>query len=147
MKRIATVSFALALAAFTASAAEVYRKPPKPILDVLNAPTTPVLSVSPTGTEALSGQLVRYPPISELSQRMLRIAGLRINPQTNGLHNAQFDSKLVLWKLAGGSQIAVETPAGAKINAERCRQSTIRFPPRSCWRRRSGCHPGSSAPR
>ncbi|HKE29204.1 MAG TPA: prolyl oligopeptidase family serine peptidase [Bryobacteraceae bacterium] len=119
MKRISAVLSVVLLGVLVASAADPYRKPPQAVLDVLNAPSTPILMVSPTGNEALSGQLVRYPPISELSQRMLRLAGLRINPQTNGLHNAQFDSKLVLWKLGGGAQTAVELPPGAKLNAER----------------------------
>ena len=119
MQPAAKASFVLLLSALAGFSAEVYRKPPKAVLDVLNAPSTPVLSVSPTGAYALSGQPVRYPPIAELSQRMLRLAGLRINPQTNGLHNVTFDSKLVLWKLATGAQIRVELPPNAKLGAER----------------------------
>jgi dipeptidyl aminopeptidase/acylaminoacyl peptidase len=119
MPRTSRVFLALLLSAFAAPSAEVYRKPSKAVLDVLNSPTIPVLSVSPNGAEALSGQLVRYPPIAELSQRMLRLAGMRINPQTDGLHTATFDSKLVLWKIAGGTQAPVTLPPGAKVNAER----------------------------
>jgi dipeptidyl aminopeptidase/acylaminoacyl peptidase len=119
MKRICAFVFAFAGLTLAGFAAETYQKPPKNVLEVLNSPSIPLLSVSPTGTEALSGQPVRYPPISELSQKMLRLAGIRINPQTNGLHTATFDSKLVLWKLATGQQTPVELPAGAKVNAER----------------------------
>lgn len=119
MARTSTATLALLLSSSAAFAAEVYRKPSKAVLDVLESPTIPVLSVSPTGAEALSGQLVRYPPISELSQRMLRLAGMRINPQTNGLHTATYDSKLVLWKIVSGAQTAVQLPANAKANAER----------------------------
>jgi len=99
------------------AAAQLYQKPPKAVLDVLNAPSTPTLSVSPTRGYAISGQLVRYPPIAELSQPMLRIAGMRINPQTNGLHNTVFSSKMVVWKLPAGTEMPVALPPGAKLAA------------------------------
>ena len=98
------------------TAAQLYEKPPKAVLDVLNAPPTPTLSVSPTRAYAISGQPVRYPPIAELSQPMLRIAGMRINPQTNGLHNTVFSNKLVIWKLPAGTEIPVALPPGAKLS-------------------------------
>lgn len=118
MQHPSRISLALLLSVLAGFAAEVYRKPSKAVLDVLNAPTIPVLSVSPNRAYALSGQPVRYPPIAELSQRMLRLAGLRINPQTNGLHNVTFDDKLVLWKLPAGVPIAVELPPSPKLNSE-----------------------------
>jgi dipeptidyl aminopeptidase/acylaminoacyl peptidase len=98
------------------TAAQLYEKPPQAVLDVLNAPPTPTLSVSPTRAYAISGQPVRYPPIAELSQPMLRIAGMRINPQSNGLHNTVFSSKLVIWKLPAGTEIPVAVPPGAKLS-------------------------------
>jgi len=118
MQTVSRVSLALLASILAGSAAEVYRKPPQAVLDVLNAPTIPVFSVSPNRGYALSGQPVRYPPIAELSQRMLRLAGLRINPQTNGLHNVIFDNKLVLWKLPAGTPIAVELPPNPKLGSE-----------------------------
>lgn len=118
---------ALVLFVLAGTAAEVYRKPSKAVLDVLNAPTTPVLSLSPTRGYALSGQPVRYPPIAELSQRMLRLAGLRINPQTNGLHNTIFDSKLMLWKVPSGASIPLALPPNPKLSWERWSPDGSRF--------------------
>ena len=74
--------------------ADTYQKPPKEILDILNAPTTPTLSLSPSRAYAMQGSPVRYPPIAELAEPMLRLAGVRINPKTNGLHNATFNTNL-----------------------------------------------------
>jgi dipeptidyl aminopeptidase/acylaminoacyl peptidase len=108
-------------------AAEPYRKPPKEILDVLNAPQTPSLALNPTRTHAIEGQPVRYPPIAELSQPMLRLAGLRINPQTNGLHNVTFNSSLLLRKLPEGTEIPVQTPAGGKLSTARWSRDGNRF--------------------
>src|SRR5450756_2488293 len=71
---------------FLAAADEVYHQPPKDVLDVLNARATPRASVSPAHTHVLLVEPLRYPPIADLSQPMLRLAGLRINPATNGPH-------------------------------------------------------------
>ncbi len=48
---------------------------------------------------------MRYPPIAELAQPMLRLAGMRINPKTNGLHNATFNSSLTLRKMPAGTAV------------------------------------------
>ncbi|HUI56688.1 MAG TPA: prolyl oligopeptidase family serine peptidase [Bryobacteraceae bacterium] len=105
----------LFLAALVLFSAEPYQKPPKAILDVMNAPVTPALQLSPTRDFALQAQPVLYPPIAELAEPMLRIAGMRINPKTNGLHNATFSSALTLRKIPDGTEIPVQLPAGAKI--------------------------------
>src|SRR5258706_16078204 len=105
MKTATRASFLLLLAALILLGAEPYRKPPKAVLDVLNAPTTPSLSLSPTRAFAMQGQPVRNPPIAELAEPMLRIAGMRINPKTNGLHNATFNSSLLLRKMPEGAEI------------------------------------------
>src|SRR5256885_990380 len=67
-------------------AQETYKKPPQAILDVLNAPLPPTISVNPTRDTMLMADQLRYPPIAELAQPMLRLAGSRINPNTNGPH-------------------------------------------------------------
>jgi dipeptidyl aminopeptidase/acylaminoacyl peptidase len=96
--------------------AESYQKPPKAVLDVLNAPVTPQLSLSPTRAYAVEDQPVRYPPIAELAQPMLRIAGMRINPKTNGLHNTVFNSSLTLRKVPEGTEIKVALPPNGKFS-------------------------------
>ncbi len=113
MKR---ASLLLLAAAFALSAAETYRKPPQPVLDLLNAPPTPTLSISPARTYAMQGNPVRYPPIAELSQPMLRLAGQRINPRTNGLHNSTFNSSLTLRKIPEGTEIKVTLPLNPKLS-------------------------------
>ena len=88
-------------------------------MDVLNAPTTPTLQLNPTHTYAIQAQAVRYPPLSELAQPMVRIAGMRINPKTNGLHNTVFESSYTLRKVPEGTTIKVDTPVGAKLGGAR----------------------------
>jgi hypothetical protein len=112
----------LAIVVFTAlvsSAAETYRKPSKAVLDILNAPTTPTLSISPTRTFAMQGAPVRNPPIAELSQPMLRLGGIRINPRTNGLHNTTFNTTLTLRKIPEGTEVKVDLPPDPKLSLGR----------------------------
>jgi dipeptidyl aminopeptidase/acylaminoacyl peptidase len=119
MKAARNILLLFSLATLALFSAEPYRKPPKAILDVMNAPLTPSLSLSPTREFALQGQPIAYPPIGELAQPMLRIAGMRINPKTNGLHNTTFSSALLLRKIPEGTEIPVQTPPNAKIGGTR----------------------------
>src|SRR5437867_1431576 len=68
----------------TAAGQDGYRKPPRAVLDILDAAPPPELSVSPTGEHLLLVHYDRYPPIADLAEPTLRLAGLRINPKTNG---------------------------------------------------------------
>jgi dipeptidyl aminopeptidase/acylaminoacyl peptidase len=109
---LAVVLFMLAAAAGVA--AQTYQKPPQAVLDVLNAPVPPQAAISPARDYMLLAQGVRYPPVSELAQPMLRLAGLRINPNTSGRHLAPYYVALTLKKIADGSERKVELPPGAR---------------------------------
>jgi dipeptidyl aminopeptidase/acylaminoacyl peptidase len=106
-------------AALVVTGAELYQKPSKAILDALNSPPTPALTINPARTYAMQGQAVRYPPIAELSQPMLRLAGMRINPKTNGLHNTTFNNSLTLRKIPEGTEIKVVLPPNPKLSLGR----------------------------
>src|SRR5271157_1657402 len=80
---------ATACCALTGSAQTIpakYEKPPQAILDVLNAPIAPLMNLSPARDVALLYTPLLYPPIADLAQPMLRLAGVRINPANNGPH-------------------------------------------------------------
>ncbi len=111
----ALVLVSLALSSGVAFAQASYQKPPKDVIDVLDAPATPAASISPGRDYMLLAQGVRYPPITELAQPMLRLAGLRINPNTNGQHRAPYYVKLTIKKIADGVETSVALPAGAQI--------------------------------
>ena len=84
-------AFALVLLAHTPAPAQTtYRKPPQAVLDVLNAPVPPSATISPARDQVLLATGVRYPPITELAQPMLRLAGLRINPNTSAPHMSPY---------------------------------------------------------
>jgi dipeptidyl aminopeptidase/acylaminoacyl peptidase len=88
-------------------------------MDILNAPATPTLSLSPSRAFAMQGSPVRYPPIAELSEPMLRLAGVRINPKTNGLHNDTFNTDLTIRKIPEGTEIKVVVPPNSRLTMPR----------------------------
>jgi dipeptidyl aminopeptidase/acylaminoacyl peptidase len=109
----------LLLAASLAMAAELaYQKPPREILDVLNAPPPPLISVNPTRDYAILMQPVRYPPIAEVAQPMLRLAGLRIDIRTNGPHLPPYNTSYTIKRLADASDIPVVAPPDAQPGAK-----------------------------
>jgi dipeptidyl aminopeptidase/acylaminoacyl peptidase len=110
MRRIASVL----LLAFSCFSAETYKKPPKEILDVLNAPGTPGALVSPAKDYMLLVELTRYPPIADLAQPMLRLAGERINPVTNGPHGERTMESIAVQKIAGGPAVKLVLPPGVR---------------------------------
>jgi dipeptidyl aminopeptidase/acylaminoacyl peptidase len=115
------------LLAGPAISAETWRKPPKDILDVLNAPVTPQVSFSPAADYALLLTGVRHPPLEDLAQPMLRLAGLRINPAVNGPHAAPYYTGYVLKKLPEGTETAVALPPGSRAGAPQWSPDGKRF--------------------
>ena len=61
-----------------------YQVPPREIADLVNAPQTPAVTVNARGDWMLLMERPGYISIEELAQPELRLAGLRINPRTNG---------------------------------------------------------------
>ena len=60
-----------------------YQKPPKDILDLVDAPMAPSVLRNESGEHMLFLYRDYYKSIAELSETELRLAGLRINPKTN----------------------------------------------------------------
>src|ERR1700750_1928389 len=116
--RLASTSLAILAILLLASSSlpqQGYKKPPKEVLDILNAPVTPGISVSPTRDNVILTTGLRYPPLADLAQPMLRLAGRRINPAANSPHRYQYSVALTLKRLADGSEVKIDVPPGAKI--------------------------------
>src|SRR5262249_33296000 len=60
-------------------------------------------------------QFDRYPPITDVAQPMLRLAGLRINPANNGPHLAPRVSRLTLQAIATGEEKVLAVPARSRL--------------------------------
>ncbi len=110
--RLLAPLLALLMLDVTVSAQSAYQKPPQVVADVLDAPSFPAVSVSPTRDFIALVQSARYPSIAEVSEPMLRLAGVRINPKTNGPARQGSITALTFMKLADQSKVSVELPAG-----------------------------------
>jgi dipeptidyl aminopeptidase/acylaminoacyl peptidase len=92
-----------------------YQKPPAAVLEVLSSPAPPLTSISPTRDRILLIDRVRYPPIADLAQPMLRLAGERINPRTNGPHAPPRYTALRVKGIADGRELPVTVPEKAYL--------------------------------
>ena len=116
MKSTSLAILALLVIADVSFAQQGYKKPPKEVLDILHAPVTPGASVSPTRDNVILSTGLRYPPLADLAQPMLRLAGRRINPAANSPHRYQYSVGLTLKRIADGSEVKIEVPPNAKIS-------------------------------
>lgn len=82
-----------------AQAPEGYQMPPEPIASLVDAPSPPALSLNSSRDWMLLMQRPGYPAIAELSQPELRLAGLRMNPRTNGASRSYSYNGLLLRQL------------------------------------------------
>nr|MBN2277864.1 S9 family peptidase [candidate division Zixibacteria bacterium] len=64
-------------------AEQTYQSPPQVIADIIDAPPTPLISVSPDSRWLLLMDRPGFPPIDEVARPELRLAGVRIDPQFN----------------------------------------------------------------
>ncbi|MGB5675330.1 MAG: hypothetical protein WBO43_12340, partial [Gemmatimonadota bacterium] len=63
-----------------------WQSPPADVLEVLYAPQLPRVWTAPTGEYMLLADPILYPPLAELGGPMHKLAGMRVNPATNGYH-------------------------------------------------------------
>ncbi|MGQ0712129.1 MAG: prolyl oligopeptidase family serine peptidase [Gemmatimonadaceae bacterium] len=121
MTRSMRVLAVATLAAFPTllAAQQGYRQPPAPIADILDAPQTPAVFVSPDRAWLLLGERASLPSIAELSEPELRLAGLRINPRTTGPSREAGLSGLSLRSILPGrgdpQERRIQPPSGGRI--------------------------------
>lgn len=89
-----------------------YRLPPKDVVEILDAPPVPLVSLSPNGEWMALGYQGSLPTMRELSAPMLRLAGRRINPRTNGLYTISPIIRLSVVNLKDGREQPVDGPEG-----------------------------------
>ena len=95
-----------------------YLMPPKVIVDMLDAPPTPSVVVAPDRRMVALLERHSLPTIADLAQPIHRIAGVRINPKTNGRQQRTGGVFAVTLKaVADGTEKKVNVPPGARIGA------------------------------
>ncbi|HSC29362.1 MAG TPA: prolyl oligopeptidase family serine peptidase [Vicinamibacterales bacterium] len=109
------VAAATGLLAQSAAPRSGYLTPPKEIVDILDAPPLPSVAVGPARETIALLPRRSMPSIDEVSQPMLRLAGVRINPLTNGPHLAPSATGITLRSIVSGAERKIAVPAGARI--------------------------------
>ena len=133
MRITSSALLAVVLAASSAPSAQSpapqsagYLTPPQAIVDIMMAEPLPGVAVSPSREVIALMARNGMPPIAEVSQPMLRLAGIRINPRTNGPHRTVPSKGITLRTIASGpassgasagKEVKVVVPAGARIGA------------------------------
>lgn len=106
---------AVLLFSYQAFAQVTYQKPPKEVMDILNAPATPTVLLSPTRERMALLQGERYPSIADLAEPMLKMGGVRFDPGSNGPHLQPRINAITIKTVAGGKELKLALPAGVKI--------------------------------
>lgn len=111
-----TLFLVLGLAAASAAIAqEPYKTPPKEVVDIVTAPPTPMVSMSPAGGMMALIDRESMPTIAYISEPILRIAGMRITPAYNSRQVLSFSTGLSLKDMKTSAVRKVELPEGVKF--------------------------------
>ncbi len=93
-----------------------YQVPPVAIIDIVDAPQTPSVLLSPDNMTMLLLDRQGLPTISDLSQSELRLAGVRFDPSTNGPSRGQGVTAISSMNSDGTSlRVLSGLPAGARL--------------------------------
>ncbi len=82
-----------------------YQRPPEAIAKLIDAPSTPSVSIDSKAEWMLLMERPGYPSIEEVASKELRIGGTRINPATNGRSRASHMTGLKLKNIASGKEL------------------------------------------
>lgn len=93
-----------------------YQRAPELIRQILDAPVTPTVSLSPTRDRLLLVETVQYPPLRELAEPMLALGGYRINPRNNGPHRAPNHVGLTLKAIPDGAEKRIRLPENSRVS-------------------------------
>ncbi len=117
MKQILT-TLSLFLLVLTVKAQEniTYQKPPKEILDLVDAPLAPNVRIDEKGEFAVLLYRENFKSIEEISEKELRIAGIRVNPVINSATGQAFFTAIQIKKVTDNQVInATNLPVNAKM--------------------------------
>ena len=112
-RRILVATSGLLFLIFTINfllAQEPYKLPPKEIVDIIDAPPLPMVSLDPQNKIMLLSYYQSMPSIAQVSQPFYRVAGFRITPHNNSRQVLRFYTKFVLKNIKTGKEIAVDLP-------------------------------------
>ena len=112
---------ALVACAMLASAAHAldslrYQQPPQAVMDMVDSPLVPQTQLAPNREWLMLLERPPLPPVADLAQPELRLAGVRINPRSNDQSRSAHATGIRLIRLSDRSEKSVGgLPPGARI--------------------------------
>jgi len=85
-----------------------YKKPPKEIMELLEAPTTPGIKLDPKGEWLLQLGDPGFKTIADLAHNELKLAGIRFHPDLNSRSRISYSDSLVLTNIKSGKDFEVQ---------------------------------------
>ncbi|MDX1933790.1 MAG: prolyl oligopeptidase family serine peptidase [Capsulimonadales bacterium] len=105
-----------------------YRLPPQAVVDILDTPPTPVLTLSPDRRTMMLVEYQAYPSIELLARPFLKLGGIRVDPQLSATQRTIEYTGLTLLDVADATQRPVTgLPDGAKIGVPSWSLDSRRF--------------------
>jgi dipeptidyl aminopeptidase/acylaminoacyl peptidase len=92
-----------------------WQSPPEELLEVLHTPRLPRVWTAPTGEYLFLANPVLYPPLTELAAPMHKLAGIRVNPATNGRHGQHGGTSPRLVRIEDGVTTPLNLPEDAEV--------------------------------
>lgn len=93
-----------------------YQKPPKEILDLVDVSLAPLVRMDTKAEHMVLMYRDPYKSIQELSEKELRLGGLRINPKTNISSRARYYKSISVQKTSGGKEMKIKgLPENARL--------------------------------
>ena len=128
MRFLARCLPSLALGFAPLAAQSAYRLPPQEVIDLVDAPLPPEVELSPDGRWMLLGEREALPPIGDLARRMLRLAGLRIDPVACAPFTTGAIRRVTVRASgSGGPDVPVALPEGARVRSVDWASDSRRF--------------------
>lgn len=93
-----------------------YQLPPTQVVEAFDAPPLPAAILAPSKQVIALAYRRAYPTIAELSQPILRLAGARVNPNTNGPQRTANIYAITLKRIADGAETKVMVPPQANLS-------------------------------
>jgi dipeptidyl aminopeptidase/acylaminoacyl peptidase len=104
-----------------------WQKPPKEIMDVLNAPVLPMVWTSPAGKHMIMADPILYPPLEEFGAEMHKLAGIRVNPQNNGNQGSHGGTSPRILNIKDKTIIPVNIPGQAEVMSVKWTVDGLRY--------------------
>ena len=92
-----------------------WKQPPQEVLDVLHAPSLPWVFTAPTGQTMLLADPLSYPALADFGATKHRLAGMKVDPRTNGYHGRTGALQPRLVSVDSGETTPLSLPEGLEV--------------------------------